>query len=96
MNGYFAISDHGKVKPVCESKFSHTSNADAAEQQLWLQVSGGKPRPSCAVSSQVEASWRKIQLSLDRAEIIERQLFAELASWHGRLPANCQPLRREG
>jgi len=67
----------------------------AIEDRLWQQVSG-KPLPTSRPSAQLRSDWSKLQASLDQSERLESQLFREVASQFGKVPANCQPLRREG
>lgn len=73
----------------------YVSGTDEVERELWAQV-GGKPRPSAQPTAQLQSEWAKLQASIARSEDLGDQLFREVASWHGRIPENCQPLRREG
>lgn len=98
MNGYFIISDHGKVKPVYEQKFSHTSNTDAIERQLFQQISG-KDLPESQVSPQLAAQWARFQATRQQPshkEVkLEELLFQQVAELYGKIPLNRRPLTRE-
>lgn len=92
MNGYFTISDHGKVKPVYEQTFARRpSNADALESALWEQVSG-KASASVQPSAQLQSEWARFQATRtqpSRREIeLEAKLFEQVAATGSGRPKN--------